>query len=86
MTFPQQFSGDTLPDYGGDGKNYSSTLFNDGNWLNSNILWCCNRYSRTSSAFFGSALSGTIKKPQNVTNSGKYVIGLIQSFASTGFN
>ena len=52
MTFPQQFSGDTLPDYGGDGKNYSSTLFNDGNWLNSNILWCCNRYSRTSSAFF----------------------------------
>lgn len=39
-----------------------------------------------SSAFFGSALSGTIKNPQNVTNSGKYVIGLIQSFASTGFN
>ncbi|MGR4048257.1 hypothetical protein [Kosakonia cowanii] len=39
-----------------------------------------------SSAFFGSALSGTIKNPQNVIQSGKYVIGLIQSFASSGLN
>lgn len=33
------------------------------------------------SAFAGSALTGTIRHPQNVTQSGKYVIGVIQSFS-----
>jgi len=35
------------------------------------------------SAFAGSALTGTIKNPQNITQTGKYVIGLIQSFSFT---
>ncbi|MDV2863531.1 hypothetical protein PUATCC27989T_01783 [Phytobacter ursingii] len=34
-----------------------------------------------SSAFAGSAISGTIRNPQNITRSGQYVIGLIQSFS-----
>jgi hypothetical protein len=37
-----------------------------------------------SSAFVGSAVSGTIRNPQNITQSGKYVFGLIQSFSFTG--
>ncbi len=37
-----------------------------------------------SSAFVGSAISGTIRNPQNMTQSGKYIFGLIQSFSFTG--
>ena len=37
-----------------------------------------------SSAFIGSAILGTIRNPQNVTQSGKYIFGLIQSFSFTG--
>lgn len=37
-----------------------------------------------SSAFVGSAISGTIRNPQNITQSGKYIFGLIQSFSFTG--
>lgn len=37
-----------------------------------------------SSAFIGSAISGTIRNPQNITQSGKYIFGLIQSFSFTG--
>lgn len=33
------------------------------------------------SAFAGSAVSGTIRNPQNMQKSGQYVIGLIQSFS-----
>lgn len=36
------------------------------------------------SAFVGSALSGTIRHPQNIAQSGKYVIGVIQSIATNG--
>ncbi len=37
-----------------------------------------------SSAFVGSAISGTIRNPQNIAQSGKYIFGLIQSFSFTG--
>lgn len=37
-----------------------------------------------SSAFIGSALSGTIRYPQNITQSGKYIISVIQSIATNG--
>ncbi|MCI1185725.1 hypothetical protein MOV55_22525, partial [Enterobacter cloacae] len=37
-----------------------------------------------SSAFVGSAISGNIRNPQNVAQTGKYVFGLIQSFSFTG--
>lgn len=37
-----------------------------------------------SSAFVGSAISGNIRNPQNITQSGKYVFGLIQSFSLIG--
>ncbi|WP_210525978.1 hypothetical protein [Pantoea ananatis] len=36
-----------------------------------------------SSAFAGSALTGTLRNPQNIVQSGKYVIGVIQSLSST---
>lgn len=36
-----------------------------------------------SSAFAGSALTGTLKNPQNIVQSGKYIIGVIQSLPST---
>lgn len=35
-----------------------------------------------SSAFVGSALTGTIKNPQTISQSGKYLIGMIQSFST----
>lgn len=38
------------------------------------------------SAFAGSALTGTIRNPQTVSQSGKYIIGLLQSFNATGIN
>lgn len=34
------------------------------------------------SAFAGSALTGTIRHPQNLAQGGKYVIGTIQSFSA----
>lgn len=37
-----------------------------------------------SSAFVGSAISGNIRNPQNVAQTGKYIFGLIQSFSFTG--
>lgn len=36
-----------------------------------------------SSAFAGSALTGTLKNPQNIVQSEKYIIGVIQSLPST---
>ncbi|AOR65356.1 hypothetical protein [Pectobacterium wasabiae] len=38
------------------------------------------------SAFAGSALTGTIRNPNNIKTSGQYIIGLIQSFSFTGSN
>ncbi|WLI77361.1 hypothetical protein Q5705_02005 [Kosakonia sp. H02] len=38
------------------------------------------------SAFVGSAISGTLRNPQNMQKSGQYIIGLIQSFSFTGSN
>ncbi|QJT80715.1 hypothetical protein [Kosakonia sp. MUSA4] len=38
------------------------------------------------SAFAGSALTGTIRNPGNMKTSGQYIIGLIQSFSFTGSN
>lgn len=37
-----------------------------------------------SSAFVGSAISGNIRNPQNVAQTGKYIFGLIQSFSFKG--
>lgn len=33
------------------------------------------------SAFVGSSLTGTIRNPQNTVQSGRYVVGLLQSFS-----
>jgi hypothetical protein len=33
------------------------------------------------SAFVGSSLTGTIRNPQNTVKSGRYVVGLLQSFS-----
>jgi len=36
------------------------------------------------SAFAGSAVSGTIRNPQNLQNTGKFVVGIIQSISLAG--
>lgn len=37
----------------------------------------------SSSAFAGSGMSGTVRSPQNIKNTGQYVLGIIQSFSLT---